>query len=270
MKRIQFFVGIILITLSIIIVGCSNNLNDVSNKVDSIDNNKLKLCDNKLETEYSRCLDSLAVSEKNLAYCEKIQVAGTTQYLKDGGGIRDKYECYWHAIYAIADESACSGLGKESPEKPGKDDCYSRLAITLQKPEYCNKISSKADNQGASMLDDCLSGTAQSSSDCEKVLWVNERNRCYARIAILNQDLSSCNRIESSGMTKTLENGIQLDPVKDDCIVRLARSSLNQQICDASADKTGCITAVQKELAEPTFCIQNKTGREKLECYINN
>jgi len=223
-----------------------------------VDTEKLKICEDKTERAFSICLDSLAVSEKNLAYCEEIQIEGESQYIKSSGGLLDRYQCYWNVIFAIGDGSICENLSNKIVlERPYRDDCYSRLAIKLQKPEYCDNIKSGASSSGARVLDECISKTASSQEDCEKVVRVNERNRCYIRIAILNQEISSCLKIEQPPGSKssTLINGItvEFNPQFEGCIGSLARSLSNQEICEQAVKKDECIEAVQRESSEPNF-----------------
>lgn len=270
MKKSLIIITLIIFLLTIITYFIFKNI--FYNSLSELDKERIKSCEGKEEQEYNTCIDSIAALEKNKEYCQFIKTKGASQYMRANGGVVDKYECYWHAIYSIGNEKACEDLNKGSVEKPGKDDCYLRLAIRLQKSELCNRITQSQNEDGSSYKDSCISGTTVKEQDCESIKWITERIRCYTRVALINQDISSCMKINSSsvGISSRTQEGVNYDMFKENCIVRLARSSLNSELCKNAELNAECISAVEKESKTPSFCTQNKTGLDRLQCYISN
>lgn len=176
------------------------------------------------------------------------------------------HECVFNAIDEIGDIRACNWLKKD--ESPiGRDECYRQVAVSLKKPEHCDLISDKE----SYYLRECVSRTATSEAECEKIKKVEGRSDCYKRVAVLNQDIKICLKIKGTAFIGDYPLHVY------NCVTRVARSSLNTQLCDFITNqqvKDMCVTQVKIEIEQmnppgsaPCY---GEIGKDMLECYVFN
>ncbi len=165
------------------------NLHQTGKRTDDIDILVTeKRCDEALSSHVRNdCYHKLAVAEKDILYCEKIEYSSFTTSRPSSLEIRLKNRCYLDLAKLKKDSSICDKIIIDLYDgfSMQPDDCYSDLALFLKDITICDKIKTNI------KIDQCYRRLAMDLKDkslCEKIKIKSERDECYSALAVTLED----------------------------------------------------------------------------------